>query len=175
MSMLKMTVKHLSFFTTSCCQLLKVPTRHDISNHIWFNKSLFGKQIVSFYRDLNVGKACWSAYRCVYLEEAVAVILTMYKCVQLHVCKKSTKHQVVLYLIAVISMPNVHCLVHTVSVFTQCRHSDDCYNDLLNGYCKKWVKSTWNPRSTSTSSAYYNMNVYNSNDDYPIPCSIQCW
>ena len=64
------------------------------------------------------GKACRSAYRCVYLEEAVAVILTMYKCVQLHCLQKRTKQQVVLYLIAVISLPNVHCLVHTVSVFT---------------------------------------------------------
>ena len=47
------------------------------------------------------GKACRSAYKCVYLEEAVPVILTMYKCEQLHCLQKSTKQEVVFYLIAV--------------------------------------------------------------------------
>ena len=35
------------------------------------------------------GKACRSAYKCVYLEEAVAVIFTVYKCEQLNCCKKT--------------------------------------------------------------------------------------
>ena len=35
------------------------------------------------------GKACRSAYKCIYLEEAVPVILTVYKCEQLNCCKKT--------------------------------------------------------------------------------------
>ena len=40
--------------------------------------------------------SCWSGYKCLYLEEAIAVILTMYKCVQLICFQKTQTKQVVI-------------------------------------------------------------------------------